>query len=82
MWQRHLRLRGDYDRNNRRLGPRPHQVYGEGEARVVALNDVDIDIEQGTSPPSWVLRGRVKSTLMHCLAGLDSVTEGGDRGRR
>ena len=30
VWQRHLRLRGDYDRNNRRLGPRPHQGVRRG----------------------------------------------------
>ena len=52
------------------------KVYGEGEARVVALNDVDIDIEQGHFTAIMGPSGSGKSTLMHCLAGLDSVTEG------
>jgi putative ABC transport system ATP-binding protein len=51
-------------------------VYGEGEARVVALNDVDIDIEQGHFTAIMGPSGSGKSTLMHCLAGLDSVTGG------
>ncbi len=52
------------------------KVYGEGEARVVALNDVDIDIEQGHFTAIMGPSGSGKSTLMHCLAGLDSVTGG------
>lgn len=52
------------------------KVYGEGEARVVALNEVDIDIEQGHFTAIMGPSGSGKSTLMHCLAGLDSVTGG------
>ena len=52
------------------------KVYGEGEARVVALNDVDIDIEQGHFTAIMGPSGSGKSTLMHCLAGLDSVIVG------
>ena len=43
---------------------------------MVALNDVDIDIEQGHFTAIMGPSGSGKSTLMHCLAGLDSVTEG------
>jgi len=52
------------------------KVYGEGEAQVVALDDVDIEIEQGRFTAIMGPSGSGKSTLMHCLAGLDSVTSG------
>jgi putative ABC transport system ATP-binding protein len=52
------------------------KVYGEGEAEVVALDHVDIDIEQGRFTAIMGPSGSGKSTLMHCLAGLDSVTSG------
>ena len=52
------------------------KIYGEGEAQVVALDTVDIDIEQGRYTAIMGPSGSGKSTLMHCLAGLDSVTSG------
>jgi putative ABC transport system ATP-binding protein len=52
------------------------KVYGEGEAEVVALDQVDIDIEQGRFTAIMGPSGSGKSTLMHGLAGLDSVTSG------
>jgi putative ABC transport system ATP-binding protein len=52
------------------------KIYGEGEAQVVALDDVDIEIEQGRFTAIMGPSGSGKSTLMHCLAGLDSVTSG------
>ena len=52
------------------------KVYGEGEAQVVALDNVDIEIEQGLFTAIMGPSGSGKSTLMHCLAGLDSVTSG------
>lgn len=52
------------------------KIYGEGEAQVVALDDVDIDIEQGRFTAIMGPSGSGKSTLMHCLAGLDSVSSG------
>lgn len=52
------------------------KIYGEGEAQVVALDAVDIDIEQGRFTAIMGPSGSGKSTLMHCLAGLDSVTGG------
>jgi putative ABC transport system ATP-binding protein len=51
-------------------------VYGEGEAQVLALDNVDIDIERGRFTAIMGPSGSGKSTLMHCLAGLDSVTSG------
>jgi putative ABC transport system ATP-binding protein len=52
------------------------KIYGEGEAQVVALNNVDIEIERGRFTAIMGPSGSGKSTLMHCLAGLDSVTSG------
>ena len=52
------------------------KVYGEGEAQVVALDGVDIEIEQGRFTAIMGPSGSGKSTLMHCLAGLDSVSAG------
>ena len=52
------------------------KIYGEGEAQVVALDQVDIAIEQGRFTAIMGPSGSGKSTLMHCLAGLDSVSGG------
>ena len=53
-----------------------HKVYGEGDTRVVALDGVDADFARGGYTAIMGPSGSGKSTLMHCLAGLDSVTEG------
>ena len=53
------------------------KVYGSGEAQVVALRGVSVELRaRPRSPRSWARPGSGKSTLMHCLAGLDSVTRG------
>ncbi|MFD5566022.1 ABC transporter ATP-binding protein [Kitasatospora griseola] len=52
------------------------KAYGTGETRVTALNAVDVDIERGRFTAIMGPSGSGKSTLMHCLAGLDSVSEG------
>jgi putative ABC transport system ATP-binding protein len=48
------------------------KVYGQGGTSVVALNDVDVTFSRGSSPRSWVRPGPGKSTLLHCLDGLDT----------
>ncbi|WP_051756936.1 ABC transporter ATP-binding protein [Kitasatospora purpeofusca] len=50
--------------------------YGAGETRVTALDAVDVDIQRGRFTAIMGPSGSGKSTLMHCLAGLDTVTEG------
>ncbi|MCH8612041.1 ABC transporter ATP-binding protein [Arsenicicoccus dermatophilus] len=52
------------------------KVYGEGDARVVALGGVDIDFERGRFTAVMGPSGSGKSTLMHCAAGLDAPTGG------
>ena len=52
------------------------KVYGSGDTRVVALDSVDCDIPTGKFTAVMGPSGSGKSTLMHCLAGLDSLTEG------
>ncbi|WP_406199121.1 ABC transporter ATP-binding protein [Kitasatospora sp. NBC_01560] len=52
------------------------KAYGTGETRVTALDAVDVDIQRGRFTAIMGPSGSGKSTLMHCLAGLDTVSEG------
>ncbi|WP_394813426.1 ABC transporter ATP-binding protein [Streptomyces johnsoniae] len=52
------------------------KAYGAGETRVVALDRVSADIQQGAFTAIMGPSGSGKSTLMHCLAGLDTVSSG------
>ncbi len=52
------------------------KVYGEGETQVVALRSVDVEFEVGRFTAIMGPSGSGKSTLMHCMAGLDSASEG------
>ena len=52
------------------------KVYGEGNTRVVALDNVDVGFEAGRLTAIMGPSGSGKSTLMHCMAGLDEVTGG------
>jgi putative ABC transport system ATP-binding protein len=52
------------------------KVYGEGDAAVHALRGVDVGFDTGAFTAIMGPSGSGKSTLMHCLAGLDTVTEG------
>jgi putative ABC transport system ATP-binding protein len=53
--------------------------YGEGDAAVYALREVDVDIHRGQLTAVMGPSGSGKSTLMHCLAGLDNPTAGSVR---
>ena len=52
------------------------KVYGTGEARVRALDGVDLDVEQGEFVAVVGTAGSGKSTLVHMLGGLDRPTAG------
>jgi putative ABC transport system ATP-binding protein len=52
------------------------KVYGSGDARVVALDGVDISFATGRFAAIMGPSGSGKSTLMHCMAGLDTPTSG------
>jgi putative ABC transport system ATP-binding protein len=52
------------------------KVYGSGETQVVALDAISVDLPRGQFTAIMGPSGSGKSTLMHCLAGLDDVTNG------
>ena len=52
------------------------KVYGSDQTKVVALDDVTVDLARGQFTAIMGPSGSGKSTLMHCLAGLDAVTSG------
>jgi putative ABC transport system ATP-binding protein len=52
------------------------KVYGDGEARVVALDDVTVEFGSGQFTAIMGPSGSGKSTLMHVMAGLDAPTSG------
>ena len=52
------------------------KVYGAGDSRVVALDDVSVDFHSGRFTAIMGPSGSGKSTLMHCVAGLDEPTGG------
>ena len=53
------------------------KIYGIGDAAVHALDGVTIAFEPARFTAIMGPSGSGKSTLLHCLAGLDSLTEGG-----
>jgi putative ABC transport system ATP-binding protein len=52
------------------------KIYGSGDGAVRALDDVTVDIPEGRFTAVMGPSGSGKSTLMHCLAGLDGLSEG------
>ncbi|MEU5533200.1 ABC transporter ATP-binding protein [Streptomyces sp. NPDC020362] len=55
------------------------KIYGQGETRVVALDQVSVDFRQAEFTAIMGPSGSGKSTLMHCVAGLDSFSSGSVR---
>jgi ABC-type lipoprotein export system ATPase subunit len=51
-------------------------VYGDGPARVVALDAVDLRITTGERVAFWGRSGSGKTTLLHVLGGLVTPTAG------
>jgi putative ABC transport system ATP-binding protein len=52
------------------------KVYGRGDAAVHALDGVSVEFLAGEFTATMGPSASGKSTLMHCLAGLDTVTGG------
>ncbi len=52
------------------------KTYGEGDASVHALNGVTASFAQGEFTAIMGPSGSGKSTLLHCVAGLDTLSEG------
>ncbi|MGW1789404.1 ABC transporter ATP-binding protein [Streptomyces tubercidicus] len=52
------------------------KIYGEGDTRVVALDEVSVEFERGRFTAIMGPSGSGKSTLMHCMAGLDAFSAG------
>ncbi len=66
-------------RSDRRVAARTvalRKLYGQGEAEVHALDGVDIAFYEGEFTAVMGASGSGKSTLMHCMAALDSPTDG------
>ncbi|MFZ1854976.1 MAG: ABC transporter ATP-binding protein [Candidatus Nanopelagicales bacterium] len=52
------------------------KIYGTADTRVVALDNVDVDLVAGEFTAIMGPSGSGKSTLMHCMAGLDQASTG------
>jgi putative ABC transport system ATP-binding protein len=52
------------------------KVYGSGDAQVIALGGIDVEFERGAFTAIMGPSGSGKSTLMHCVAGLDTPSDG------
>lgn len=52
------------------------KTYGEGEAKINALNHVNMTVEKGETVSVVGASGSGKSTLLHVIGGVDTPTEG------
>ncbi len=52
------------------------KIYGSGDTAVRALDSIDVEFPSAEYTAIMGPSGSGKSTLLHCLAGLDSLTNG------
>lgn len=52
------------------------KIYGNGEAKVIALDNISLEVEEGEFIAVIGPSGSGKSTLLHTIAGLESPTKG------
>lgn len=52
------------------------KIYGEGETRVVALNNVSLEIDEGDFIATMGPSGSGKTTLLNIIGGLDRLSSG------